>query len=93
MSIEKGIVILLKLVIVALLYYKLATSKKPLGPRIAFVFKVCLWVFSILFILFGKDYIPIGSTLGFHENTTVMMLVVFDIAEAFIDRWKNKRQD
>ena len=59
--------------------------------NIAFFLKISLLVLSLILALTGKKFIFIGN-LAVGGRTPVMVLVLIEIADAFIDRKNNVTQ-
>ena len=59
--------------------------------NIAFFLKISLLVLSLILALTGKKFIFIGN-LAFGGRAPVMVLVLIEIADAFIDRKNNVTQ-
>lgn len=59
--------------------------------NIAFFLKISLLVLSLILALTGKKFIFIGN-LAFGGRTPVMVLVLIEIADDFIDRKNNVTQ-
>ena len=73
------------------IYYRYSTSKSKEMQNIAFFLKISLLVLSLILALTGKKFIFIGN-LAFGGRTPVMVLVLIEIADAFIDRKNNVTQ-
>ena len=68
------------------IYYRYSVSKSKEMQNIAFFLKISL-LLSLILAFTGKKFIFIGN-LAFGGRTPVMVLVLIEIADAFIDRKK-----
>lgn len=73
------------------IYYRYSTSTSKEIQNIAFFMKISLLVLSLILIFTGKEFIFIGD-LAFGGRTPVMVLVLIEIADTFIDRRNNLTQ-
>lgn len=73
------------------IYYRYSTSKSKEMQNAAFFLKITLLVLSLILSFTGKEFISIGN-LAFGGRTPVMMLVLIEIADSFIDRRNNSTQ-
>lgn len=82
---------LLTLIIVmffGFIYYKSAISKDVSRKKKAFVVKIMLLVLSFVLAFLEKEYLLIGA-LVFGGRISIMMLVLIEIADTFIDKKNN----
>ena len=73
------------------IYYGYSTSKSKEMQNIAFFMRISLLVLSLILAFTGKKFIFIGD-LAFGGRTSVMILVLIEIADAFVDRKNNLTQ-
>ena len=85
----KEILLLVIDLAIGLLYYKMAVSKDKFFQRIAIVCKISLLVISFTLEFVRQDFIIIGQ-FAIGEHTTVLWLILFEIADTFVDRKKRK---
>ena len=71
------------------LYYKFSTSKVKDTKNMAFVIKIFLLVISFILAFTENEYVMVGKSLAFGARSSVMMLIIVEIVDAFIDK-KNK---
>ena len=82
---RQNIFILLISIFMGGIYYKFSTSKEKELRDIAFMIKMLLLIISFLLAFARQDFIIIGD-IG---RMPVMVLVLLEIADAFIDRKNN----
>lgn len=87
----RNLFILLAAMFMGLVYYKFSISKSKDVQNIAFCMKITLLVLSLILAFTRKEFILIGD-LAFGGRTPVMVLVLIEIADAFIDRKSNSTQ-
>ena len=73
------------------LHHRARLAIKPGITGIAFFMKISLLVLSLILAFTGKEFIFIGG-LAFGGRTSVMVLVLIEIADAFVDRKNNLTQ-
>ena len=83
--------ILMSAMFIGGIYYGYSTSKSKEMQNIAFFMKISLLVLSLILAFTGKEFIFIGG-LAFGGRTSVMVLVLIEIADAFVDRKNNLTQ-
>ena len=71
-----------------IIYYKFSISKSKDAQNMAFFMKITFLVLSLILAFTRKEFILIGD-LAFGGRTSVMVLVLIEIADAFIDRKNN----
>lgn len=75
-----------------LVYYKFSISKSKDAQNMAFfMMKITFLVLSLILAFTRKEFILIGD-LAFGGRTSVMVLVLIEIADAFIDRKNSSTQ-
>ena len=87
----RNLYILSSVMFIGGIYYRCSTSKSKEMQNIAFFMKISLLVLSLILTFTGKEFIFIGD-LAFGGRTPVMVLVLIEIADAFIDRRNNSTQ-
>lgn len=87
----QNLIILLTAIVMGIFYYKFSISKSKDAQNIAFFMKITLLVLSLILAFTRKEFILIGD-LAFGGRTPVMVLVLIEIADAFIDRKNNSTQ-
>lgn len=87
----RNLFILASVMFIGGIYYRYSTSTSKEIQNIAFFMKISLLVLSLILIFTGKEFISIGD-LAFGGRTPVMVLVLIEIADAFIDRRNNLTQ-
>ena len=87
----QNLIILLTAIVMGIFYYKFSISKSKDAQNIAFFMKITLLVLSLILAFTKKEFIFIGD-LAFGGRTSVMVLVLIEIADAFIDRRNNFTQ-
>lgn len=87
----QNLIILLTAIVMGIFYYKFSISKSKDAQNIAFFMKIILLVLSLILAFTKKEIIFIGD-LAFGGRTSVMVLVLIEIADAFIDRRNNFTQ-
>lgn len=80
--------ILMSVMFIGSIYYGYSTSKSREMQNVAFFMKISLLVLSLILAFTGKEFIFIGG-LAFGGRTSVMVLVLIEIADAFVDRRNN----
>ena len=85
----KNACILLIVIFMGWFYYKLSVSKITAARNYAFYMKMMLLIISFILAFAGQDFIVIG-TLAFGGRTPVMLLIIIEIVDAFIDKRKSK---
>ena len=73
------------------IYKKFSISKSKDAQNMAFFMKITFLVLSLILAFTRKEFILIGD-LAFGGRTPVMVLVLIEIADAFIDRKNNSMQ-
>lgn len=74
-----------------IIYYKFSISKSKDAQNMAFFMKITFLVLSLILAFARQEFILIGN-LAFGGRTPVMVLVLIEIADAFIDRKNNSMQ-
>ena len=87
----RNLFILLTAIFMGLVYYKFSISKSKDAQNMAFFMKITFLVLSLILAFIRKEFILIGD-LAFGGRTPVMVLVLIEIADAFIDRKNNSMQ-
>lgn len=87
----RNLFILLTAIVMGFFYYKFSISKSKDAQNMAFFMKITLLVLSLILAFIGQEFILIGD-LAFGGRTPVMVLVLIEIADAFIDRKNNSTQ-
>ena len=87
----QNLFILASVMFIGGIYYRYSTSTSKEIQNIAFFMKISLLVLSLILTFTGKKFIFIGD-LAFGGRTPVMVLVLIEIADAFIDRKNNVTQ-
>ena len=80
-------IILVFVLIMGVLYYVWSLSKNKMYNNYAFFMKVMYLFISLILAFTKKDFIVMGN-LTFGGRTSVMILIVIEIVDAFIDRKK-----
>lgn len=84
----KNLFIVIIVIFMGLFYYNLSISKNDILKNYAFYMKIVFLVLSFILAFVNQDFIVIGR-LAFGGRTSVMMLVLIEIVDAFIDK-KNR---
>ena len=71
-------------------YYRLSTSYVKETRNKAFVSKIFLLIISFVLAFIENDYLIVGESLVVGGRAPIMMLILIEIVDAFIDR-KNKQ--
>lgn len=87
----QNLIILLTAIVMGIFYYKFSISRSKDAQNIAFFMKITLLVLSLILAFTRQEFIIIGD-LAFGGRTPVMVLVLIEIADAFIDRKNNSTQ-
>jgi len=87
----QNLIILLTAIVMGLFYYKFSISRSKDAQNMAFFMKITFLVLSLILAFTRKEFILIGD-LAFGGRTSVMVLVLIEIADAFIDRRNNLTQ-
>lgn len=87
----QNLIILLTAIVMGLFYYKFSISRSKDAQNMAFFMKITFLVLSLILAFTRKEFILIGD-LAFGGRTSVMVLVLIEIADAFIDRKNNSSQ-
>ena len=87
----RNLFILLTVMFMGLVYYKFSISKSKDAQNMAFFMKITLLMLSLILAFIGQEFILIGD-LAFGGRTSVMVLVLIEIADAFIDRKNSSTQ-
>ena len=87
----RNLFILLTAMFMGIIYYKFSISKSKDAQNMAFFMKVTFLVLSLILAFTRKEFILIGD-LAFGGRTSVMVLVLIEIADAFIDRKNSSTQ-
>lgn len=87
----RNLFILLTVMFMGIVYYKFSISKSKDAQNMAFFMKITFLVLSLILAFTGQEFILIGD-LAFGGRTSVMVLVLIEIADAFIDRKNNSTQ-
>ncbi len=85
MIIIKNIVLLVTVLISGWIYYKFSVSKNKTQKQFAFFIKILYLVLSFMLAFTEQDFIAVGN-LYFGGKTSVMILIIIEIIDAFIDR-------
>lgn len=87
----RNLFILLTAMFMGLVYYKFSISKSKDAQNMAFFMKITFLVLSLILAFTRKEFILIRD-LAFGGRTSVMVLVLIEIADAFIDRKNSSTQ-
>ena len=87
----QNLIILLTAIVMGLFYYKFSISRSKDAQNMAFFMKITFLVLSLILAFARQEFILIGN-LAFGGRTPVMVLVLIEIADAFIDRKNNSMQ-
>lgn len=74
-----------------ILYYMFSVSKSKDAQNMAFFMKIIFLIISLLLAFTRQEFISFAG-LSFGGRTSVMVLVVIEIADAFIDRKNSSAQ-
>lgn len=88
---QRNLFILLTAMFMGIIYYKFSISKSKDAQNMAFFMKITFLVLSLILAFARQEFILIGN-LAFGGRTPVMVLVLIEIADAFIDRKNNSMQ-
>ena len=88
---QRNLCILLTAMFLGIIYYKFSISKSKDAQNMAFFMKITFLVLSLILAFARQEFILIGN-LAFGGRTPVMVLVLIEIADAFIDRKNNSMQ-
>lgn len=72
---------------IGLMYYKLSLSKSDILKKSAVFVKIFLLILSFILAFIKQDFIIIGG-FAFGGKSSVMMLVLIELADTFIDEKK-----
>ena len=72
------------------LYYKCSTSRVKDTKNMAFIIKMFLLVISFILAFTECDYIRVGESFAFGGRSSVMMLIIVEIVDAFVEK-ENKK--
>lgn len=72
------------------LYYKFSTSRVKDTKNMAFIIKMVLLVISFILAFTESDYIRVGESFELGGRSSVMMLIIVEIVDAFIDKKTKK---
>jgi len=86
----KDLYILGTVLILGFIYYKLSTSRLNDTKNIAFSIKIMLLAMSFILAFVNCDYIIIGEYLSFGGRTSVMLVILIEIVDAFVDKKKKE---
>ena len=81
----KNLIVVLVVGYMGMLYYRFSISKSKDAQNMAFFMKIAFLIISLLLAFTGQEFISFAG-LSFGGRTSVMVLVVIEIADAFIDR-------
>lgn len=87
----QNLIILLTTIVMGIFYYRLSVSKRKDAQNMAFFMKMFFLVLSLILAFTRQEFIIIGY-LAFGGRTSVMLLVLIEIADAFIDRKNNSKK-
>ena len=91
MDIYRNLVVLFAVVLSGLMYYKLSLSKEKELQQLVFMMKIFFLVLSLILAFVKREFIFIGDfALG--GRTSVMILIVIEIVDAFVDKRKNNKR-
>lgn len=74
-----------------ILYYMFSVSKSKDAQNMAFFMKIVFLIISLLLAFTRQEFLSFAG-LSFGGRTSVMVLVVIEIADAFIDRKNSSAQ-
>lgn len=83
MIIFKNVFILVTVLFSGWMYYIFSVSKH--GKKYAFFMKMFFLILSFILAFAERDFITMGD-LAFGGRTSVMILIIIEIADAFIDK-------
>jgi len=86
----KDLVVLGVVLFLGFFYYKFSISNVNDAKNMAFMIKIFLLILSFVLAFVEKDYIKVGESLAFGGRSSVMILILFEIVDAFVDK-KNKQ--
>lgn len=69
------------------IYYTFSVSKNRTQKQYAFFIKISYLILSFLFAFTERDFITVGD-LSLGGRSSVMILIIIEIADAFIDKKK-----
>ena len=87
MIIFKNLFILVTVLISGWVYYEFSVSKSKTPKQYAFFIKIFFLIMSFLLAFTERDFITVGD-LSFGGRTSVMILIIIEIVDAFIDKKK-----
>jgi len=85
----RDLIVLGAILYLGFLYYKFSTSRVKDTKNMAFIIKIFFLVISFILAFTESDYISVGESFAFGGRSSVMMLIIVEIVDAFIDK-KNK---
>ena len=88
MVILRNLFILATVLFFGRFYYKLSISKSKEMKQYAFFMKMFFLVLSFVLAFVQQDFIRIGD-MTFGGRTSVMILIIIEIVDAFIDKKEN----
>ena len=84
MEIFRNIFILFVVLFMGFIYYRFSVSKSIEAKRLAFFINITWLVLSLILAFFEKEFIIIGNFV-FGGRTSIMLLIVIEIVDAFVD--------
>lgn len=81
----RNLFLLMTVIILGIFYYRLTVSRNPISKKYAFFIKIALLMLSFILAFCRQDFIVVGG-LAFGGRISVMMLILIEIVDAFIDR-------
>ena len=84
----KDLISLGAVILSGFLYYIFSSSKVKDAKDIAFTMKMVLLIMPFILAFVECDYITIGDGFVFGGRTSVMMLIMLEIIDAYIDKKK-----
>ena len=85
MVILRNLFILATVLFFGRFYYKMSISKSKEMKQYAFFMKMFFLVLSFILAFIEREFIIIGE-LSFGGRTSVMILIIIEIVDAFIDK-------
>mgnify|MGYP000259574432 CR=1 FL=1 len=83
----KNLLVLVTVLISGWMYYKLSMSKSKTQRQYMFFIKIFYLALSFLLAFTERDFITMGD-FSFGGRTSVMILIILEIADSFVDKKK-----
>lgn len=91
MNIYQDLAVLIAVVLAGFMYYKFSISKQKALQQYAFMMKIFYLVLSLILAFGERDFIIIGD-FAFGGRISVMLLIVIEIVDSFVDKKKNNKR-